>query len=81
MSPDPNIREKIEKKFSIYEEEEEGFFQSIQFWKKGSDEESIIDANAEADRLRENTVQGKAPNEGQIEAIREAEKSLLEELF
>ena len=81
LSPDPNIREKIEKKFSIYEEEEEGFFQSIQFWKKGSDEESIIDANAEADRLRENTAQGKAPNEGQIEEIREAEKSLLEELF
>tara|TARA_Y100001936_G_scaffold238598_1_gene270614 strand:+ start:229 stop:771 length:543 start_codon:yes stop_codon:yes gene_type:complete len=81
LNPDPNIREEIEKRFSIYEEDEEGFFQSIKFWEKESAEESIIDAGAEADRLRENEVLGKPPNEGQLEKTREAEKSLLEDLF
>ena len=81
LNPDPNIREEIERQFSVYAHEEEGFFESLLFWQDDEADGVTIDASAEAERLRENAALGRAPDEGATPIIEKQDKALLEDLF
>ena len=81
LDPNPIIREVIEREFKVEKSEEDGFLDSILFWKKDSIDDQLIDAEAEAGRLENNINQGKSPNEGDPKVLGEREKSLLEDLF
>jgi len=81
LDPNPNIRDEIERQFSIYAHEDDGFFESLLFW-QGDDLDGLaVDATNEAERLRENAALGKPANEGQTVVIEKQEKALLEDLF
>ena len=81
LNPDPSIREEIERQYSIYAHEEEGFFESLLFWREEEKAGITVDATAEAERLRENAALGRAPDEGETPVIEKKEKALFEDIF
>lgn len=78
---DPEIRQIIDREFSDFAREQDGFVDWVMFWR---DEEALgttVDAEAEAQRLRENAALGRAATEGETPTIQRREKALLEGIF
>ncbi len=78
---DPNIRRTIKRDFSNYAEEDESFVDSLLFWREDQPLGTVVDAEAEAQRLRENEALGAPPTEGETPTIQQRERALLEDLF
>lgn len=78
---DPDIRRLVDREFSIYAQEQEGFFESMLFWRGEEEFGTVVDPEAEAQRLRENAALGRAPTEGETPVIERREKALLEGIF
>ena len=53
----------------------------ILFWRPKAAPEKLVDANAEAKRLRENAAAGKAPADGEIPTIKRKKVGILDGLF
>lgn len=81
LNANPNIRDEIGKDLLVSDSEEESFIDTILFWKDDESDVNLIDASSEANRLRDNAAQGKAPNEAQATERNDREKALLEDLF
>ena len=78
---DPNIRHIVDREFSGYASEDESFIDSLLFWQEEQLPGEVVDAAAEAERLRENAEAGKPVTAGETPTIKRREKALLEGVF
>ena len=78
---DPNIRHIVDREFSGYASEDENFIDSLMFWQEEEPAGEVVDAAAEAERLRENAEAGKPVTAGETPTIRRRDKALLEGVF
>ena len=78
---DPNIRHIVDREFSGYASEDESFIDSLLFWQEEQLPGEVVDAAAEAERLRENVEAGKPVTAGETPTIKRREKALLEGVF
>jgi hypothetical protein len=78
---DHAIRRTIDREFSTFAREDEGFFESLLFWRTPGQPGEPVDASAEAKRLQENAALGKPSNDGETPVIKKHEKALLEGIF
>ena len=67
---DPSIRAIVNRESSTLAEAETGFVDSLMFWQSAQTPGTVVDADKEARRLRENAALGKAPTEGETPIIR-----------
>lgn len=77
---DPNIRDVIYKD-RIVEPVEEDDASPLERWLGLSQPSSVIDPEAEAERIKDNIEEGKPVNEGDVKTIDEKEDSVLDKLF
>lgn len=77
----PDIRNTIDREFSIYAREDEGFLEDLLFWREDVPPGEPLDASAESKRLKENAALGKSANDGETPMIKRREKGLLEGIF
>ena len=78
---DPNIRHMVDREFSGYASEDESFVDSLIFWQEEDPPGEVVDAAAEAERLRENIQAGRPVTEGETPTITRRDKALLEGVF
>ena len=78
---DPNIRQIVDREFAGYASEDESFVESLMFWRAEQPPGEVIDAAAEAERLREAIEAGEPVTAGETPTIKRREKALLEDLF
>ena len=78
---DPNIRHVVDREFSGYASEDESFIDSLLFWQEEQLPGEVVDAAAEAERLRENAEAGEPVTAGETPTIKRREKALLEGVF
>ena len=78
---DPNIRHIVDREFSGYASEDESFIDSLLFWQEEQLPGEVVDAGAEAERLRENAEAGKPMTAGETPTIKRHEKAPLEGIF
>ena len=78
---DPNIRHIVDREFSGYASEDESFIDSLLFWQEEQLPGEVVNAAAEAERLRENAEAGKPVTAGETPTIKRREKALLEGVF
>jgi len=81
QSNDPNIRQTIDREFSIYAREDESFVSDLMFWQTKEPPGEPLDAAAEAQRLKENAALGRPVTEGETPVIKKREKGFLEGIF
>ena len=80
-NPDPNIRREINRESSILATEDDSFTDSLIFWQDRPEPGSIVDADAERKRLRENAALGDAPTKGRTPKIIRKPVGWLEGIF
>lgn len=80
-NPDPNIRREINRESSILATEDDSFTDSLIFWQDRPEQGSIVDADAERKRLRENAALGDAPTKGRTPKIMRKPKGWLKGIF
>ncbi|PPR10128.1 MAG: hypothetical protein CFH41_01862 [Alphaproteobacteria bacterium MarineAlpha11_Bin1] len=68
-NPDPNIRQQINRESSILATNDESFANKLIFWKGQSELGTVVDAQAERKRLRENAALGAPPTRGRTPEI------------
>jgi len=78
---DPQIRQVVSREFSILEAEDRTVFDRVLFWREPDPKGALVDADKEAQRLRENAALGEPPTKGATPTIARAEKGWLEGLF
>ena len=78
---DPNIRHVVDREFSGYASEDDSFVDSLIFWQDDEPPGEVVDAAAEAERLRENIEAGKPITGDDTPTIRRRDKALLEGVF
>jgi hypothetical protein len=78
---DPSIRDVINRETTQLVSKDKGFADTLIFWRKSEPPGSVIDAEKEQARLRENAAVGKTPSEGEVPVIRRKKKALLEGIF
>ena len=78
---DPNIRMIVNRETGLLNAEDEGFLDSLVFWRDDDPTGVVIDAEQEAKRLRENAALGKPVTAGETPTIERREKALFEDLF
>lgn len=68
----PEIRNILDREagYITFYNEEKGLTERILFWKKDGEAPSLVDAKAEAERLKNNEAQGLPPHEGDTPTIR-----------
>lgn len=77
----PDIREVVNRENSVAVTENQGFLDSLMFWRGPEDKSSVVDAPREAQRLRENAALGKPADAGETPTIqRRKNKGWLEDL-
>ncbi|MGB0669980.1 MAG: DUF3035 domain-containing protein [Rhodospirillales bacterium] len=78
---DPTVRSTINQETANLAEEELSVTERLMFWSDGNASGTIVDAEAEAKRIRENQALGKPLNDGETPEIKRKGKALLEGLF
>ena len=78
---DPNIRALVNEENSRLVEAENSFVDRLLFWRKAEPPGTVVDAQKEQQRLRENVALGKSPNEGEVPTIQRKKRALLEGIF
>ena len=78
---DPNIRQIVDREFAGFASEDESFVESLMFWRDTQPPGEVVDAEAEAERLRESIEAGEPVTAGETPTIKRREKALLEDLF
>ena len=71
----------MDREFSGLASEDESFVDSLLFWREEAPPGDVVDAEAEAERLRENTEAGRPVTAGETPTIKRREKALLEGVF
>ncbi|HEY5599008.1 MAG TPA: DUF3035 domain-containing protein [Kiloniellales bacterium] len=78
---DPNIRQLVERETLRLNDESEGFIDSLIFWRDKEVPGVVVDAQSEAQRLRENAALGKEATSGQTPTIERRKKAIFEGIF
>ena len=78
---DPGIRQVIDFETQQLNSESDDFIEALVFWRDKEIPGRVVDATAEARRLRENAALGKAVTAGETPTIERKSKALLEGLF
>ena len=78
---DPNIRQIVDREFAGFASEDESFVESLMFWRDTKPPGEVVDAEAEAERLRESIEAGEPVTADETPTIKRREKALLEDLF
>ena len=78
---DPNIRQIVELETSRINTESVSFLDTLVFWRDPEIEGSVLDADAEAQRLRVNRSLNRPVNQGETPTIKRKRKALLEGIF
>jgi len=78
---DASIRDIINRETTQLVSKDKSFADALIFWRKPEPPGSVIDAEKEQARLRENAAIGKTPAEGEVPVIKRKKKALLEGLF
>lgn len=78
---DPNIRQLVERETLQINEESEDFIDTLIFWREPEQPGVIVDAEAEARRLRENAALGKSVTTGRTPTIERKKKAIFEGIF
>jgi hypothetical protein len=78
---DPRIREMVDRDSVAVAEADRTFLDRIVFWKKPDPPGTVIDPQAEAQRLRENQALGRPVTDGDTPIIRRRKKGALEGIF
>jgi hypothetical protein len=78
---DPSIRETINRETTQLVQKERSFADALLFWRKPDPPGTVIDAEKEQQRLRENAAIGRSPSEGEVPIIKRKRKAILEGLF
>lgn len=81
LSPDPSIRQAVDRESSALAEVDKSVFDKVVFWRKPLLPGTVVDADKESRRLREATALGDAPNKGEVPVIERRARGLLEGLF
>lgn len=77
----PDIRATLERENSSLVAEDQTFLDSLMFWRTPEDRSPVVDAQREAQRLRENAALGKPADTGETPTIEPRKKALLEGIF
>ena len=77
----PSIRQQVNQESQAQIEADRSFVDSVLFWRTPEQPGTVIDAQKESQRLRENAALGKAPTEGETPIIQRKKKALLEGIF
>lgn len=78
---DPAIRAAVDRESSILTSQNEEFLDRILFWVEKPPPGTVVDANKESQRLRENAALGNTPTTGRTVQIDRKPKGWLEGLF
>lgn len=79
---DPSIRQQVDKDTSQLNADNSGsFVDSLLFWREPATPGEAVDAQREAQRLRENSALGKAPSAGDTPQIQRTQRAWLEGIF
>jgi hypothetical protein len=78
---DPGIRQVINRETRVLAADDEGFVDSLMFWQGGEAPGVALDPVAEAERLRENAAEGRAPTYGDTPVIVRRDEAPLEGLL
>ncbi|MHA1600733.1 MAG: DUF3035 domain-containing protein [Alphaproteobacteria bacterium] len=78
---DPNIRNVVERETLRLNAESEGFIDALVFWREEEIPGVIVDAQSEAQRLRENAALGEGVTKGRTPTIERGGKAFLEGIF
>ncbi len=78
---DPNIRLVVERETLRLNAESEGFIDTLVFWREKEAPGAVVDAQSEADRLRENAALGREATSGQTPTIERRGKAFFEGIF
>jgi len=78
---DPSIREVINRETTQLVQKDKSFADALMFWRKPDLPGTVVDAEKEAQRLRENAAIGRAPTAGETPTIKRKKRALLEGLF
>ena len=78
---DPDIREIINRETQLIGDDDGYFYDVLVFWRDSEPPGEIVDAAAEAKRLRENAALGRSVTAGQTPTIERKRKALFEGIF
>ncbi len=78
---EPNIREIVDRETDRVNEESDEFVNALIFWRSPRQSGVLVDAEAEARRLRENAALGKSITSGATPIIERKQRTLFEGLF
>jgi Protein of unknown function (DUF3035) len=77
---DPTIRETLNQEAG-FDSVDRGFLEGLIFWREAEAPGDVVDAEAEAERLKTNAEQGLPVTEGETPIIKRRKKALLEGIF
>jgi len=78
---DPNIRAIVDSETGLLNEQDEGFLDFLVFWRDPEPSGTVVDAEKETRRLRENAALGRDVTAGETPTIERRKKALFEDLF
>lgn len=78
---EPNIRQLLNSETNEINENDQDFIDNLVFWREQEIPGVVVDAEAEAKRIRENAALGRSVSTGQTPTIERKKKALLEGLF
>jgi hypothetical protein len=81
LNADESIRATINRESAALVETDESFSDKLMFWRPAEAPGTLVDAQKETERLRENAALGKDATEGETPTIRRRKKAILEGIF
>lgn len=78
---DPAIRDVVNRESALLAEADRSFTEKLLFWQEPTPPGAVVDAEAEAKRLRENAAAGRSANEGETPVVVRRKRGWLEGIF
>ena len=78
---DPNIRVLVDRDSQAIADANKSLVDDLLFWRKPPEPGVLIDADKEAERLKQNAAAGKAPTEGETPTIKRRSRGVLDGLI
>lgn len=81
LQADPSIRQTVDRESLLVAQEDRSLVDSLIFWRDKPPPGTVVDAQAEAQRLQQNAALGKPPAEGETPIIRRKSRGILDGIF
>lgn len=81
LSVDPDVRSRVNRESAVLASEDKSFTERLMFWSKPSEYGTVVDADREARRIRENVAQGQPITAGKTPTIERKKRAILEGIF